>query len=85
MPPLLAALLMIAFDCDLRIVQAIDLGMEWRCDWPAGRLSARECAEAWYRNQLGRRVSMLTNVGTYVWPSTALPIVCYESKNMHSL
>jgi len=33
MPPLLAALLMIELGCDLRIVRAIDLGMEWRRRW----------------------------------------------------
>jgi hypothetical protein len=29
MPPLLAALLMMELGCDLRIVEAIDLSMEW--------------------------------------------------------
>jgi hypothetical protein len=75
MPPLLAALFMIALDCDLRIVQAIDLGMEWRLDWPGEmsmygyRFSACECAEAWYANKLGlqRPASHLT-VGSFGWP-----------------
>jgi len=70
MPPLLAALLMIALECDLRIVQAIDLGMEWRCDWPRGGFSALQCAECWYDNQLGGRVPLapLGRIGTYSWP-----------------
>lgn len=29
MPPLLAALIMMEFGCDLRIVTAVDINMEW--------------------------------------------------------
>jgi hypothetical protein len=54
MPPLLAALFMVALGCDLRIVEAIDLGMEWRLDWHRCGFSGRECAEAWYANRLAR-------------------------------
>jgi hypothetical protein len=69
MPPLLAALFMMALDCDLRIVKAIDLGMEWRRAWPGG-FSARQCAECWYDNKIGHRgpLVQLGKVGTYSWP-----------------
>jgi hypothetical protein len=49
MPPLLAALLMIKLGCDLCIVEAIDLGQEWR-RWQPSR------ANLWYAGWLGRRL-----------------------------
>jgi len=70
MPPLLAALFMIEFSCDLRIVQAIDLCVEWRqyemyttcahpsTNWYAGWLGVAEHDQPY---QITR--------GTYAWPS----------------
>jgi hypothetical protein len=77
MPPLMAALLMIALDCDLRIVQAIDLGMEWRCDWRGLGWNADTCAAAWYGNMLGNHMpihirNIRYGVGTYYWPPNDL-------------
>jgi len=83
MPPLMAALLMIALDCNLRIVEAIDLGMEWRLDWPdihrfaaRARRTASDCAEAWY-DLLGgpSTAERLGGLGTYAWPPRGLR--CY--------
>jgi hypothetical protein len=72
MPPLLAALLMMELGCDLRIVQAIDLGMEWRCDWRGLGWNADKCAAAWYDNRIGDHIPIhIRNagyVGTYYWP-----------------
>jgi len=69
MPPLLAALLMIELSCDLRIVQAVDLNMQWRlykmnplyvhpwdC-WYAGWLGVSESNQPWHIYR-----------GTYAWP-----------------
>ena len=56
----MAALFVIALGCDLRIIEAINLGMEWRLDWPdiyrfaaRARRTASDCAEAWYDGLLG--------------------------------
>jgi len=64
MPPLLAALLMIEFSCDLRIVQALDLGVEWR---RYDALTAKTYSRSWFQGWLG---SLSTDVirGTYTWP-----------------
>jgi hypothetical protein len=65
MPPLLAALLMMEFDCDLRIIEAIDLGVEWRrytLDCIDG------CTRWWYAGCLGREDTPADLVGTYIWP-----------------
>jgi len=71
MPPLM---LMIALDCNLRIVEAIDLGMEWRRAWPRRAFSARDCAECWYNNKLGgpSTAERLRGLGTYAWPPCRL-------------
>ena len=72
MPPLLAALLMMELGCDLRIVEAIDLGMEWRQAWSATDwqepMHANVCAEAWYHGRIGCRLPRLPRFGTYGWP-----------------
>jgi hypothetical protein len=44
MPPLLAALLMMEFGCDFRILAAIDLNMKWR-QYPFPRF-----AKNWYNS-----------------------------------
>ena len=62
MPPLLAALLMMELGCDLRIVEAIDLGMGWRKTIGKPRIFA----QAWYSGFLGRVTFRPTRVGTYV-------------------
>lgn len=63
MPPLLAALLMVELHCDLRIVQAIDLGMEWRKHFPYGFHVSGD----WYAGFIGNVESV--GVGTYLWPN----------------
>jgi len=63
MPPLLAALLMMELHCDLRIVQAIDLAMEWRKHHPHGCRAGGD----WYAGFLGNVQSVV--VGTYRWPN----------------
>jgi hypothetical protein len=65
---------MMALGCDLRIVEAIDLGMEWRLDWTARHMfaarDASDCAEAWYDGLLGgpSTAERLGGLGTYSWP-----------------
>ena len=64
---------MMELGCDLRIVQAIDLGMEWRCDWRGLGWNADKCAAAQYDNRTGDHISInIRNigygVGTYYWP-----------------
>jgi hypothetical protein len=71
MPPLLAALLMIELGCDLRIVEAIDLGQEWRHWQQSGSAVDREWyAYNWYAGWLGCRVDnwRCPHKGTYLWP-----------------
>jgi hypothetical protein len=60
MPPLLAALLMIELGCDIRIVQAIDLNMEWRTSALALSFWA---ADSWFSGHLG-----LPRDEGYWWP-----------------
>jgi hypothetical protein len=64
MPPLLAALFMIEFTCDLRIVQAIDQGMEWR------HYSDTLCTHRnWYDGWIGRLApTSHLHRGAYSWP-----------------
>jgi hypothetical protein len=64
MPPLLAALFMIEFSCDLRIVQAIDLAAEWR------QYEAWERHDDWYAGWLGMIPVSPRQLyrGTYSWP-----------------
>jgi hypothetical protein len=59
MPPLLAALLMMELSCDIRIVQAIDLSMEWR----VLGMSTSFWADSWYDGHLGRSFDK-----GYWWP-----------------
>ena len=71
MPPLLAALLMMEFDCDVRIIQAIDLGVEWRrCDVPRKCLPeiAKPLSDYWYAGHIGISASGVYLIGTYTWP-----------------
>jgi len=80
MPPLLAALLMIELGCDWRIVEAIDLGQEWRRWQPA----PTDCANrawyiryptSWYAGWLGYPPDSRAldpralQVGTFLWPA----------------
>ena len=62
MPPLLAALLMIELGCTLGMVEAIDLGVEWRMHYDTHAHS-----RAWYSGYAGRTGSHLVR-GTYAWP-----------------
>jgi hypothetical protein len=69
MPPLLAALLMMEFGCDLRIVQAIDLSVEWRLYAPKP-LSAQP-SNHWYAGWIGVSAGdrpWPVCRGTYAWP-----------------
>jgi hypothetical protein len=73
MPPLLAALLMIELGCDLRIVEAIDRGQEWRrwqISWGSAVDRYANCADTWYAGWLGKRPNQpLHTVGSFLWPS----------------
>jgi hypothetical protein len=64
-PPLLAALLMIELGCDLRIIEAIDLGQAWRCDsaWCA------QYAANWYAGWLGLRYDSPRPNSHLGWPA----------------
>jgi hypothetical protein len=80
MPPLLAALLMIELGCDLRIVQAIDLGFEWRL-YVDPRYAQHPC-DCWYAGCIGVSqgdCSSRIHRGTYAWPSS----VCYKRYANH--
>jgi hypothetical protein len=68
MPPLLSAFLMIVLGCDLRIVQAIDLGMEWRLCWSPSQLKPDIIALAWYNGFLGSYKDFDDDIGTFLWP-----------------
>jgi hypothetical protein len=65
MPPLLAALLMMEFSCDLRIVQAIDLGCEWR---QYDDNDALKRSRYWFDGWLGVVSTGELPRGTYLWP-----------------
>ena len=65
MPPLLAALLMLEFQCDWRIVAAIDLNMEWTEHFTYLEFSP---SMAWYCGHLGGNEHQ--DLGTYCWPCT---------------
>jgi len=65
MPPLLAALLMIELGCTLGIVEAIDLGVEWR-KWRT-HYDTHAHSRAWYSGYAGRTSHHLAR-GTYAWP-----------------
>jgi len=65
MPPLLAALLMIEFQCNICIIAAIDLNMEWRRLAPYPRW----ISISWNEGLVGRlpdEPNLMT--GTYEWP-----------------
>jgi hypothetical protein len=68
MPPGLAAFLLIVLGCDMRVVQAIDLGMEWRITWSDSQENTRVVADDWYRGWLGIRRRPSSKIGTFVWP-----------------
>jgi hypothetical protein len=73
MPPLLAALLMIEFDCDLRIVEAIDLGVEWRrygdvVMYSRGWFGAVMYSRGWFGGWLGGSSTTDVDRGTCTWP-----------------
>ncbi len=57
MPPLLAAYLMIVFQCDIPIIEAIDLTMEWRL-YPERDVFDRKkrYATRWYDGLLADKV-----------------------------
>jgi len=65
MPPLLAALFMMEFSCDLRIVQAIDQSMEWQ-----GYTDTPQYHRDWYDGWIGRLAATPNSLhrGTYSWP-----------------
>jgi hypothetical protein len=68
MPPLLAALLMIELGCDLRIVEAIDRGQEWRESDKCARY-----ADSWYAGWLGHHQTAAEPLprfvaGSFWWP-----------------
>ena len=77
MPPLLAALLMLEFNCDWRIIQAIDLGVEWRRCLSLDQ-TRFDVANLWYQGYLGRNFYLRKprdylkkpspTIGTYTWP-----------------
>jgi hypothetical protein len=63
MPPLLAALLMMEFGCDFRIVAAIDLNMEW------GKYSYPNFAKNWYNNSISETYHGFSIPNSYWWPA----------------
>ena len=63
MPPLLAALLMIELGCTLNIVEAIDLGVEWRMHDDTYDLSRN-----WYNGGTGCQLGIKLTRGTFTWP-----------------
>jgi len=71
MPPLLAALLMIELGCDLRIIEAIDRGQEWR-HWQGddSRYWRAHYSDNWYAGWLGHRPALLcpSTIGSFWWP-----------------
>jgi hypothetical protein len=71
MPPLLAALFLIHFQCPIVIVQAIDLSMEWRLPWAPGQSTANDVAHSWYNGFTacfddGFKIHKV--IGTMSWP-----------------
>jgi hypothetical protein len=72
MPPLLAALLMMEFDCDIRIIQAIDLNMEWRFFGSLG-LPIALWTDSWYAGHVGCSLN-----NGYWWPSARHPTPRYK-------
>jgi hypothetical protein len=63
MPPLLAALFLIDFGCDMRIITAIDLAVEWkRFDGDFSRTSVN-----WYDGSIGFPGKRFDR-GSYLWP-----------------
>jgi hypothetical protein len=65
MPPLLAALLI---HCDLRIIKAIDLSVEWR---QCNVVAADAFSNYWYAGYIGDAytpLGFLRFIGTYPWP-----------------
>jgi len=86
MPPLLAALLMMEFDCTLDIVEAIDLGVEWRRFWKSSPTS-REYSKHWYDGLLGGKrknwevSSVRPGDSTYLWPSPVHYVPRYYSSD----
>lgn len=74
MPPLLAALLMMEFGCDFRIIKAIDLTEEWR---RPSIVDYEVHNEVYYDGWLGYDDKPLFSAvgfieGTYFWPKTCL-------------
>lgn len=74
MPPLLAALLMMEFGCDFRIIEAIDLTEEWRravTDMYTMEQNTRFYYDGWlgFDNE-GVFTEAKIRTGTYIWPRT---------------
>ena len=74
MPPELACLLMLGFGCELRIIQAIDLGQEWMSVEFDGKQpkTNEHNALAWYDGIIGQAFRQPPGycAGTFVWPDT---------------
>lgn len=65
MPVGLAALLLIVFKADLRIIKAIDMNMEWK------KISGfpRDFTKGWYEGWIGHRQRKSSfEIGTFIWP-----------------
>jgi hypothetical protein len=77
MPPLLAALLMIELGCDLRIIEAIDRGMEWRRwqrNWGSSDSIYAYPTNYWYDGWTGcyptaAKPMYPHTIGSFWWPS----------------
>ena len=68
MPPLLAALLMLELGCQLSIIQAIDLSMEWRKFYTTN--DQLDYSEMWYAGWLALPEAPAKSPGTLLWPWT---------------
>ena len=62
---------MLEFACDLRVIEAIDLGMEWRVSWAPNQVPADVVAHSWYSGFLGdhRPYPIARPVGLFIWPN----------------
>jgi hypothetical protein len=69
MPPLLAALLMMEFGCDLRIIAAIDANMEWRHQFSDIEEFLSFPTSCWYDGYIGIQSSLVDSPEYfYKWP-----------------
>jgi hypothetical protein len=67
MPPLMAALLMMEFGCDFRIVQAVDVNMQWRNNYMLHYYPLDATSQDWYSGFIGTQDGT-NKMDSFWWP-----------------